>query len=168
MTLLNAPAYDERKEHLKKNLLIGSAVLFALLFILTFAGFFMGHGWLFTNLPAEHDVNNFLNALEAKDYPKAFAIYNNDPNWEKHPEKYSGYPLKRFIEDWTTESDLGGPIVSHHIDISKTDGSGYFGTGIIVAARVTVAGKPGEHKIFMYYLKQNGNLTYPAVHILEY
>jgi hypothetical protein len=168
MTLLNAPVYDERKEKLKKTLLIASGATIALLILLTLAGFLLGHGWLFTNLPAEHDVNNFFTALEAKDYNKAFAIYNNDPNWQQHPDKFKDYPLDRFTEDWTTESPAGGPILSHHVDISKTDGSGTFGTGIIVAVRVTAVGKPGEKKIFLYYIKHDGTLTYPAIHILEY
>ena len=168
MTLLNAPAYNERQEHLKKNLLIATPIVIGLFVILTLAGFLLGHGWLFTDLPAEHVVNSFFVALEAKDYNKAFGIYNHDPEWQQHPQKYADYPLNRFTEDWTTESPAGGPIVSHHVDISKTDGSGAFGTGIIVAVRVTTPAKPGEQKIFMYYIKADKTLTFPAPHILEY
>jgi hypothetical protein len=138
------------------------------LLVLTFTGFFMGHGWLFTNLPAEHEVNAFYSALEAKDYNKAFGIYNHDPAWQQHPQKYSNYPIDRFTEDWTTDSPAGGPILWHHVDISKTDGSGYFGTGIIVAVRLRAQGKPGEQKIFMWYQKSDHTLTEPAPHILEY
>ena len=53
-----------------------------------------------------------------------------DASWQKHPEKYD-YTVKRFTEDWTTESSVG-VIKSHKVDISKTDGTGTFGTGIIV------------------------------------
>ena len=168
MTLLNAPVYDERKEKTKMGLLIGSGVVFALLVVLTLAGFLLGHGWLFTNLPAEHKVDHFFNALQAKDYKTAYGIYNNDANWEQHPDKFSSYPLDRFTTDWTTESPVGGPITWHHVDISKTDGTGTFGTGIIVAVSATSNEKPAKHKLFMYYLKGSGELTYPAVHILEY
>ena len=168
MTLLNAPKYDERREHLKKYSLIGSAATFALLVLLTLAGFLLGHGWLFTDLPAEHKVSKFFDALEAKDYSRAYGIYNNDAKWQQHPGKYQDYPLSRFTEDWTTESPVGGPITSHHVDISKTDGSGTFGTGIIVAVTVKTPAKPTEQRIFMYYIKQDGTLTFPAPHILEY
>jgi hypothetical protein len=168
MTLLNAPIYDERKERLKKNLLIGSAASFALLVLLTLAGFMLGHGWLFSNLPVEHRVSTFLTALEAKNYDTAFGIYNNDADWKQHPAKYADYPLSRFTEDWTTESPAGGPIVSHHIDISKTDGSGTFGTGTIVAVTVKTTKKPADQRLFLYYIKRDGTLTYPAPHILEY
>jgi hypothetical protein len=74
MTLLNAPTYDERKEKLKRNLLIGAGVTFALLVVLTLGGYIAGHGWLFSNFPAEHRVSQFFTALQAKDYGKAFAI----------------------------------------------------------------------------------------------
>lgn len=168
MTLLNAPIYNERKERLKKNMLIGSASTFALLVVLTLAGFMLGHGWLFSNLPVEHHVSTFLSALEAKDYDAAYGIYNNDSNWKQHPAKYADYSLRRFTEDWTTESPVGGPIASHHIDISKTDGSGTYGTGIIVAVTVKTTTKTTGQRLFLYYIKQDGTLTYPAPHILEY
>ena len=168
MTLLNAPTYDAQKEGRKKGILVGSAVIFVLLVVLTLAGFLLGHGWLFTDLPAEHRADKFFDALEAKDYNKAFGIYNNDANWQQHPDKFAGYPLDRFTTDWTTESPIKEPIVWHHVDISKTDGSGTFGTGIIVAVRVRGAGSPAEKKIFLYYLKSDGSFAYPAVHILEY
>src|ERR1700744_4170362 len=131
MSLMDAPQYDERSETRKLNLLIGIGVAILLLLILTFAGYISGHGWLFTNLGAENRVDKFFSALEAKDYAKAYDIYENG-----HPD--SGYPLARFTEDWTTHSPINAPITSHKVDISKTDGSGAFGTGIIVAARVNL------------------------------
>lgn len=161
MTLLNAPKYDERGETRKLGLLIGLGVLAAVLALTGVGGFLLGHGWFFSNLPAEHRVDRFFNALQAKDYSQAYGIWMNDADWQQHVKKYD-YTLKRFTEDWTTASDVG-PIVSHHVDISKTDGSGAFGTGIIVAVRVN-----GDHKIFMWYERKDGTLTYPAPHLLEY
>jgi hypothetical protein len=163
MTLLNAPEYDSRRDTRNRYLLIAAGVLVALTVVIGMGGFMLGHGWFFSNLPAEHKVSNFFSALEAKDYGKAYAIYTNDPDWQQHPEKHADYPLKRFTEDWTTESPVGGPIVSHHVDISKTDGTGMFGSGIIVAVRVN-----GDHKLFMWYERKDGTLTEPAPHILQY
>lgn len=162
MTLLNAPAYDDRRERRKTGLLIGIGVFLALFVILWLGGYILGHGWFFSNLPAERRVSHFFDALEAKDYVKAYGIYFNDPDWQQHPQKYD-YKLERFIEDWTTESPVKGPITSHKIDISKTDGSGPFGSGIIVAARVN-----GDNKVFMYYIRKDGTLSWPAPHELEY
>jgi hypothetical protein len=163
MTLLNAPEFDSQRETRNRNLLIGAAALVVLVILIGLGGFMLGHGWFFSNLPIEHKVDAFFNALEAKDYDKAFAIYTNDPNWQQHPDKHADYPIKRFTEDWTTESPAGGPILSHHVDISKTDGSGAFGSGVIVAVRVN-----GNKKIFMWYQRSDGTLTEPAPHELEY
>jgi hypothetical protein len=162
MTLLNAPEYDGRREDRKRNLLIAAGVLILATAVLCVGGYLLGHGWFFSNLPAEHKVNNFFDALEAKDYSKAYGIYENDPKWQEHPQKYD-YTLKRFTEDWTSDSPVNGPIANHHVDISKTDGSGYFGTGIIVAVRVN-----GDHKVFMYCIRKDGTLAWPAPHELEY
>lgn len=156
MSLIDAPEYDERGERRKRNIIIAAGVTFLVLLILAFAGYITGHGWLFSNLPTEHRVNSFFNALEVKDYAKAYDIYENG-----HPD--SGYPLPRFTEDWTTHSPINAPITSHHVDISKTDGSGAFGTGIIVAVRVN-----GDNKVFMYVNRADGTMTWPAPHILVY
>ena len=167
MTLLNAPVYNERKERTTKNALIGAVALVFLAAILGVGGYLLGHGWFFSNLPAEHKVNTFFTALEAKDFNKAFGIYTNDTDWQQHPDKHKDYPIDRFTDDWTTDSPVGGPILSHHVDISRTDGTGAFGTGIIVATRVDTA-KAKDKKLFMWYQKSDGTLTEPAPHVLEY
>jgi len=163
MSLLDAPAYDVQKAKLQRMALAGAAIAFALLVLLTLAGFLLGHGWLFTDLPAEHKVDKFFDALEAKDYSKAYALYTNDPDFAQHADKHKNYPLDRFTEDWTTASPVDAPITSHHVDISKTDGSGTFGTGIIVAVTIN-----GNKKLFMWYQKSDGTMTEPAPHELQY
>src|SRR5580700_8603740 len=101
MTLLNAPEFDEKRESRKRNILIGSGVGIAVIAVLSVAGFLLGHGWLFMNVPVEHRVNVFLNALQSQDYKKAYGIFYNDPDWQQHPDKYD-YKLQRFTEDFTT------------------------------------------------------------------
>lgn len=167
MTLIDAPAYDSRRSDRIRNSLIAVAVLFVLLVVLTILGYILGHGWLFSNLPTEHRVDRFYTALEAKDYAKAYGIYENDADWQQHPDKYSGYSLQRFTEDWTVPdySPAKGPIVSHHIDVSRTDGSGRLGTGVIVAA--TLNGNP-DKRSFIYVNRADGTFTYPSPHIIEY
>ncbi len=165
MTLIDAPAYDARRANRIRNLLLAFAVLVVLLLVLTVMGYILGHGWLFSNLPTEHRVNQFYTALEQKDYARAYGLYQNDPDWQRHPDKYTGYPLQRFTEDWTTYSPAGGPIVSHHIDVSRTDGTGTFGTGIIVAA--TMNGNP-DKRSFIYVNRADGSFTYPSPHVIEY
>lgn len=163
MSLMDAPAYDTRHAHRIKALLIGLASFVALLIVLTFLGYILGHGWLFTNLPAEHKVNEFYSALQDKDYAKAYGIYENDSHWQEHPDKYKSYPLSRFTDDWTTYSPVNGPIHSHHVDVSRTDGSGTFGTGIIVASTLN-----GTKGIDVYVSRADGSITYPSPHVIEY
>jgi hypothetical protein len=161
MALLDAPAFDEKKEKLQHNLIIGGLVLLGVLIVLSFAGIFSGHGWLFSNLGYEHRVDHFFTDLEAKDYPAAFGLYNNDPDWQQHPQKYADYPLAKFTEDWTTYSPINAPITSHHVDISKSDGSGMFGSGIIVAVNIN-----HRKEIFVYVLRSDKTMTWPAPHEL--
>ena len=73
--LMNAPAYDPTRDNQRRNVIIGVIATIFVLGIITFVGYVMGHGWLFTNLGYEHRVNTFFDDLEAKDYTKAFAIY---------------------------------------------------------------------------------------------
>jgi hypothetical protein len=163
MNLMDAPAYDPTSDNRRRNILIGVVVAVLLLGIVAFAGFVSGHGWLFTNLGYEHRANNFFDALEAKDYAKAYGIYYNDPDWQQHPDKYSGYPLARFTQDWTTDSPINGPITWHHVDKSVSAGTGYFGTGIIVAVRVN-----SGQKIFMYVNRADKTMTWPAPYVFKY
>jgi hypothetical protein len=163
-SLINAPAYDPRRDNLIRYSLIGFGVFIALAILIGMGGFIAGHGWFFSNIPAERTVSRFLDAIEAKDYAKAYGIYNNDADWQQHPQRYSGYPLKRFTEDWTTQSPIKGPITSHHIEISKTDGTGIFGTGIIVAAHLNRV----PTCAFIYVTRGDGTLTWPAPHEIGY
>ncbi len=65
---MDAPAFDEKKEARKKHLLIGALVAVALLIVIALSGFFMGHGWFFSNVPAEMRVSKFLSTVEAGDF----------------------------------------------------------------------------------------------------
>ena len=163
MSLMDAPVYDTRRAQRTKTALLAFASLIVLLIVLTLMGYILGHGWFFSNLPTEHRVSGFYTALEDKDYAKAYGIYQNDPDWQGHPDKYRSYPLSRFTEDWTTESPVNGPIRSHHIDVSRTDGSGTFGTGIIVASTLN-----GQKGIDLYVIRADGTMTYPSPHVIEY
>jgi hypothetical protein len=115
MTLLDAPVYDERFDNKRRNLVIG-ILLFCAAAVSVFA--------LCRNLPAEHRVNQFFAAVEAQDLPKAFGIWNNDPDWQKHPEEYAkdGYPYGRFVGDWGESGDYGR-ITSHKVLHSISNGN---------------------------------------------
>jgi hypothetical protein len=148
--LLNAPEFDEKVEKRNRNLLIGSAVLILVLGITAMGGFVLGHGWFFMNLPVEHRVNTFLSALQAKDYPRAYGIFYNDPNWQQHPQKYKDYPLQRFTEDFTTESDWKAPVSSYHVDFSRRDPS-----GTVVASTIN-----GSTNLTLHYSRADGTISF--------
>jgi hypothetical protein len=148
MTLLNAPEFDEQKEKRKNTVLIGSGIFVAVMVVLTVAGLLLGHGWLFINLPVEHRVSVFMSAVEAKDYPKAYGIWFNDPNWQQHPPR--DYTLQRFTEDFTTASDWKGPVTSFSVDVSKRDA-----TGTVVAVTVN-----GSSNLTLKYQRSDGTLTF--------
>jgi len=160
--LMDAPVYDEQRERRKTALLIAAGVLVVLLAILFVAGFIAGHGWFFSNLPAEHKVDRFLTAIEKKDFDTAYGVYVNDDNWKANPGKYTGYPVKRFTEDWTQYSPVG-EIHSHHVDISRTDGEGFWGSGTIVGSTIN-----GKKRLFLWVQRSDGTLTYPTPHIIQY
>ena len=85
-------------EHSHQRAPLGNLVIGALFFC-AFAGIVVALCW---NLPAEHRVNQFFTAVEAQDFRKAFGIWNNDPNWQEHTQRYAtdGYPYGRFVVDW--------------------------------------------------------------------
>lgn len=149
MTLMNAPAYDGRREDQRRNIYIGTAVTVVLLAIVALAGYVLGHGWFFTNLPVEHKVGVFMKTMKDGDYATAYGIWENDPDWRNHPKKYD-YSLQRFTEDWTTASDWGGPVTSYHVDVSKRDR-----TGVVVAVTIN-----GKKRFFLKYEKADGTLSY--------
>jgi hypothetical protein len=150
MTLLNAPDFNAAKENRNRNILIGSGVLIVVIGVVALAGFVLGHGWFFVNLPVEHRVGTFLSALQAKDYPRAYGIFYNDPDWRQHPQKYKDYPLERFTEDFTTESDWKGPVNSYHVDFSRRDKG-----GTVVASTIN-----GATNLTLHYSRRDGTLAF--------
>jgi hypothetical protein len=115
MTLLDAPIYDRTLTEKRRNLVIGALLFCAV------AGMVVFLCW---NLPAEHRVNQFFAAVEAQDLSKAFAIWNNDPDWQEHTQRYAkeGYPFGRFVVDWGDAGDYGR-ITSHKVLHSTSYGN---------------------------------------------
>jgi|SRR5215831_11706025 len=59
--------------------------------------------------------NRFFAALAQKDFETAYGIYNADPDWKRHPERYKEYPLSHFMLDWGPSGELG-TISSYQVD----------------------------------------------------
>jgi hypothetical protein len=123
MTLLDAPNYNAART---RRLRI-AALLALILSVLVVA--FLIAGW---NWPSEHRVNRFFAALEARDYPAAFGMWNNDPQWQAHPDRYTTYPYKRFLTDFGPSSDYG-VIHSHRILYATS----HLGNVVLIAVRIS-------------------------------
>jgi hypothetical protein len=98
--------------------------------------------WYFRNWPEEHVVDKFLTALENKDYNQAFALWNADPEWERHVERYKEYPFGQFQLDWGPSGDYG-EIKSHKIFGSADPRSKVTNvSGVVVAAQINGRAEP--------------------------
>jgi hypothetical protein len=146
MTLLDAPTYDPAKARMRKNLLIAGLVTCVVL---------AGLLWYFWDWPQEHRVNQFFAAIEARDLPKAFGIWNHDPDWQQHPQQYAPYPYGRFETDWGHSSDWGD-IKAHKITMSKTVGS-----GVVVGVEVNGQKTP----VFLWVQRSNKTLGFSPVQL---
>jgi hypothetical protein len=105
MTLLDAPSFDYPKARRRRILAIAAVIVCLLTPVLVFT---------LWNWPSEHRVNTFFAAVERQDYPKAFGIWNNDPDWQAHPQRHGDYPYSRFLKDWGPTGDFG-VVASHQI-----------------------------------------------------
>jgi hypothetical protein len=108
MSLMDAKEYDPRPAQRRLRIL-GLAIVVVILAVAAW--------WYFRYWPEEQVINRFFTALQQKDFEKAYGIYNGDPDWKQHPQKYDRYPLSQFILDWGPSGDYG-PITSHRIDCS--------------------------------------------------
>lgn len=106
MGLLDAKEYDPRPAQ-RRWRLISLALVVVIAVILVW--------WFFRYWPEEQVVNRFFSAIERKDFDAAYGIYNGDPGWKQHPQKYSQYSLSQFMLDWGPSSEYG-PITSYSVD----------------------------------------------------
>jgi hypothetical protein len=106
MTLFEAESYDPVKARKRRNIIIAIIVVALVLIIL---------GWNLRFYPEEHQVSKFFAALQDQQYEKAYGVWNNDPEWKQHLQKYSQYPFQDFMRDWGPGGQWG-IIKSYHLD----------------------------------------------------
>ena len=150
MTLLDAKPIDERKARLHRGIVISVTALVLLILVAGIAGFFSGHGWFFSNVPAEYKVNKFFAAVEAQDFPRAYGIWQNDPAWQQHPDKYKTYSYGQFQVDWSKSSDYG-TIRTHQILVSR-----WYGSGIVLSVSVNGRKVP----LFLWVERKSGAIGF--------
>ncbi len=121
-TIFEAKPYDPVKERRRTVLIWGIIVLILIAAFLT---------WRFRFLPYERQVDKFFTALEQKNYEAGYAIWTNDPDWKKHPQKFARYPFGEFYTDWGPGGEWG-LINNHHVDGAAASGT----TGVVVVTTV--------------------------------
>jgi hypothetical protein len=127
MTLLDAQQYDEARDRRRRN-----RIVIAILVVLVAA-------WVayhFRYYPERRVAARFFEALQKQQFETAYAIWQNDPEWKQHPNKYPNYGYNDFYRDWGPGGEWG-IIKNYSIDCSLAPGSG-------VIVQVTVNGR-SEH-----------------------
>ncbi|MFZ1134061.1 MAG: hypothetical protein WAN69_03895, partial [Candidatus Korobacteraceae bacterium] len=82
MTLFESKPYDPVAARKRRNRIIAIVAVVAVCAILA---------WNFRHYPHEREVSQFFDALQQQNYEQAYAIWNHDPDWKQHPQKYSQY-----------------------------------------------------------------------------
>jgi hypothetical protein len=144
MTIMDAPHYDTARER-RRKIKIASIVFLALLVA--------GLAWMYRNWPEERVVDQFFSALQKQDFESAYGIWMHDPQWKRHPEKYSAYPFNEFYRDWGPGGEWG-LVKSHEVYGSATPRGG--GSGVIV--EVVVNGRAEHARLWVQ--KADKTLTF--------
>ena len=114
MTLFETQPYDPVAARKRRNRIIAIIAIVLVCVILA---------WNFRHYPEERQVDKFFAALQQKDYERAYDIWNQDPDWKQHSEKYSNYPFSSFMQDWGPGGEWG-IIKSYHVDGSAVPKGG--------------------------------------------
>jgi hypothetical protein len=136
------PAAEARARSRKRWALIAAIVLIVLGVFL-----YWNRYW-----PEEHTVDKFFNAVEQKDYVKAYAIWRADQDWQQHADRYKEYTYGQFQLDWGPTGEYG-TINRHDIRgaVSPNTSTGE-ATGVIVAVRVN--GIADENKLACLWVEK--------------
>lgn len=143
-SILNAPTYDPKRDKRIKWIIAG--IVFVIL--VSIYAYYQFRDW-----PEERVVSKFFQALEARDYEKAYGIWMADPDWKKHPNAHPRYRFGEFYLDWGPGGEYG-LIKSYKIDGSKNP---RHGSGVIV----TVIVNERTEKAHLWVEKSDKTLSYP-------
>jgi len=128
MTLLDAPRYDEAREHRRRAILFGSAGAFTLVVILfwVFSGYPLDWPWnWWAHLRGRSTINAFFKDVEKNDLSDAYAVWIDDPHWQQHQAQLASYPYSRFQRDWspTSADNDYGTVKAHQIAAARMNGN---------------------------------------------
>ncbi|HKD82224.1 MAG TPA: hypothetical protein VKH81_21205 [Candidatus Angelobacter sp.] len=134
MALMDAKEYDPRPAQ-RRNRIIAAVVVVV---IVVAAYLYL------TRYDTEKKViNSFFHALEQKDFETAYGIYQGDPDWKQHPQKYPNYTINQFKLDWGPSGEYG-PISSHQVDCALAPPKKDFvsPSGVVVVVTINNRAEP--------------------------
>jgi hypothetical protein len=151
MGLLDAKEYDPRPRQRLVRLIVAALIIV----ILAVAGFYE---WPYYQ--ARGVVNKFFAAVEAKDFEKAYGLWNADPDWKQHPDRYSAYTLNQFVLDWGPSSSYG-VITRHSIECLTQPPKKAFKspTGVIVVIKINNRADP-QDDVDLWVEKKTGSIGF--------
>ncbi len=155
MGLMDAKEYDPRPAQRRWKLI---AITAAVVIIPLAVWWFFFYYW-----PEERVVKNFFQAIEQKDFETAYAVYNADPDWKQHPEKYQ-YTLNQFKLDWGPSGEYGA-ITTHKIDCTtEPEKKGFHSSSgvivvVIINGRSQVMLNDHNGPVSMWVEKKSKTLT---------
>lgn len=150
MTLLDAQQFDPERERKRRIKLISSIVGILIVLFLV---------WWFRYWPEERRVGRFFDALQNKDYNTAYAVWMNDPDWQKHPERHAKYPFNDFYRDWGPGGEWGIVKTQKVYGASTCPGGG---SGVVVDV---VVNDRAEHAQ-VWVEKSDKTLSYPPCELI--
>jgi hypothetical protein len=154
MALMDAKEYDPRPAQ-KLRKIIATAVV-----VVIAAAVYL----YLTRYNSEKKViNNFFHAIEQKDFDAAYGIYQGDPDWKQHPQKYTVYTINQFKLDWGPQGEYGA-ITSHQVDCALEPPKKEFVTpsGVVVVVTINNRAEPRS----MWVEKKSRTITDSPVKVL--
>ena len=146
MTLLDAPQYNQKRAKIIRNSIWITIVVLIVMVVLIF---------VFWNWPEQHRVNHFFSLVQKGEMKQAYGYWNNDPDWQQHPNRYTGYTFADFQKDWGKASDYG-VIKSHKIIITKT-----WGNGVVMGVDIN----GGKTPLFMRVSRDDKKIGFSPVEL---
>jgi hypothetical protein len=121
MTLLDAKQYDAMRDRRMRNWIFVAVIV---ILIVAWTAYHL------RDYRERSHVAQFFSALQQKNFGAAYGIWFNDPDWQKHPNKFKDYSYSDFNRDWGLGGEWG-IINNYSIDCSLSQGN-----GVIVQATV--------------------------------
>jgi hypothetical protein len=134
MALMDAKEYDPGPAQRRRRIIATAVVV-----VVAIAAYLY-----FTRYdPEKKVINNFFQAIEQKDFDKAYGIYEGDLDWKQHPDKYSSYTINQFKLDWGPQGEYGA-ITSHQIDCALEPPKKDFATptGVVIVVTINNRAEP--------------------------